>query len=73
MITVAEGRAEGKLPVMVFVHGEDYGYGGGHPYDPTMLVSQGNIIVVTMNYRLGILGKYGKLEILWRRSFHLPL
>lgn len=54
---MAEGRAKGKLPVLVFVHGDDYGYGGGHPYDPSMLVSQGNIIVVTINYRLGIFGK----------------
>lgn len=45
------------LPVLVFVHGEDYGYGAGHPYDPSMLASQGQVIVVTMNYRLGILGK----------------
>lgn len=56
-MTVAEGRAQGKLPVLVFVHGDDFGYGAGHPYDPSMLVSQGNIIVVTINYRLGILGK----------------
>jgi len=45
------------VPVLVFVHGTDYGFGGGHPYDPSMLVSQGQVIVVTMNYRLGILGK----------------
>lgn len=55
-----EEQQGNKLPVMVFVHGEDYGYGAGHPYDPTMLVSQGNIIAVTMNYRLGILGNTKK-------------
>jgi carboxylesterase type B len=40
-----------KLAVLVFVHGDDYGFGAGHPYDPTMLVSLENIIVVTLNYR----------------------
>lgn len=43
---------------MVFVHGEDYGWGAGHPYDPSLLASQGNIIVVTVTFRVGILGTY---------------
>ncbi|OXA46010.1 Neuroligin-1 [Folsomia candida] len=50
-LKVAEGRIQEKLPILVFVHGEDYGWGAGHPYDPSMLVSYGNIIVVTLNYR----------------------
>ncbi|CAG7727130.1 unnamed protein product, partial [Allacma fusca] len=53
---MATTKPDVELPVMVFVHGDDYSYGAGHPYDPSMLASQGNIIVVTMNYRLGILG-----------------
>lgn len=55
--TVADGREDKLLPVLVFIHGEDFGYGSGNPYDPSMLVSQGNIVAVTLNYRLGILGK----------------
>ncbi len=53
--SVAEGKLS-SVPVLVFV-GDDYSYGGGHAYDPSMLVSQGNIIVITFNFRLGILGK----------------
>lgn len=57
IFTVADGREGRLLPVLVFVHGEDFGYGAGNPYDPSMLVSHGNIVAVTLNYRLGILGR----------------
>jgi carboxylesterase type B len=55
--SVSEGKLDRPLPVLVFVHGDDNSYGSGFPYDPSMLVSQGNIIVITFNFRLGILGK----------------
>lgn len=45
-----------RLPVMVFFHGGAFVDGEGSLYDPTNLVIQGNTIVVTVNYRLGILG-----------------
>jgi len=45
------------LSVLVFVHGEDFGWGAGHPYDPSMLASQANIIVLTVYFRVGILGE----------------
>jgi para-nitrobenzyl esterase len=44
------------LPVMVWIHGGALIGGGGDLYDPTPLVEQGNVIVVTINYRLGLLG-----------------
>ncbi|ODN05812.1 Neuroligin-1 [Orchesella cincta] len=53
---LANGKNNGPLAVVVFVHGEDFAYGAGHPYDPSMFVSQMNVIVVTMNYRVGVLG-----------------
>lgn len=46
-----------KVPVMVYVHGESYEWNAGNPYDGRVLASYGNVIVVTLNYRLGILGK----------------
>lgn len=46
-----------KYPVMVFVHGESYEWNSGNPYDGSILASYGQILVVTINYRLGILGK----------------
>ena len=44
------------LPVLFWIHGGSNKYGEGSSYDPTPLVTQGHIIVVTINYRLGALG-----------------
>lgn len=44
-----------RFPVMIWVHGGAYRYGSGSEYDGRLLASQG-IIVVTINYRLGVLG-----------------
>ena len=44
------------LPVMVWIHGGSLVTGSGGLYDPTPLVTKGNVIVVTINYRLGALG-----------------
>ncbi|KAI4493267.1 hypothetical protein M0802_009555 [Mischocyttarus mexicanus] len=45
-----------KYPVMVFIHGESYKWNSGNPYDGTILAAYGNIVFVTINFRLGILG-----------------
>ena len=47
-----------KLPVMFWLHGGDYyqGYGGGLLYDGSDLVARENVIVVSINYRIGALG-----------------
>ena len=44
------------LPVWIFIHGGALVTGEGAAYDPSVLVSTQNIIVVTINYRLGALG-----------------
>lgn len=44
-------------PVMVFIHGESFEWNSGNAYDGSILSSYGQVIVVTLNYRLGILGK----------------
>jgi para-nitrobenzyl esterase len=44
------------VPVMVWVHGGAFTMGGPADYDPSPLVLGGNVIVVTINYRLGYLG-----------------
>ncbi|EFX88148.1 hypothetical protein DAPPUDRAFT_311742 [Daphnia pulex] len=43
-------------PVMVLVHGESYSWGAGHLMDGAMLAGKSRMVVVTLNYRLGILG-----------------
>ncbi|MGA8113129.1 MAG: carboxylesterase family protein [Actinocatenispora sp.] len=48
----------GLRPVMVWIHG-DGASGGGSFFDPCRLASLGGVVVVTINYRLGILGGLG--------------
>ncbi|XP_076879517.1 neuroligin-1 isoform X6 [Brachyhypopomus gauderio] len=43
-------------PVMVFIHGGSYMEGTGNIFDGSILASYGNVIVITLNYRLGVLG-----------------
>jgi para-nitrobenzyl esterase len=44
------------LPVMVWVHGGGNVWGAARQYDPSRLVANENVIVVTVQYRLGPLG-----------------
>ena len=49
---------EGKRPVMVWIHGGAFMMGGGADltYDGSALARRGDIVVVTINYRLGSFG-----------------
>ncbi|CAN0242274.1 unnamed protein product [Lampetra fluviatilis] len=49
-------RDSGPRPVMVYIHGGSYMEGTGNMFDGSVLASYGNVIVVTINYRLGVLG-----------------
>jgi len=42
--------------VMVWIHGGGLNKGAGSQFDPTPLIEGGDVIVVTINYRLGVLG-----------------
>ncbi|RZF39214.1 hypothetical protein LSTR_LSTR010984 [Laodelphax striatellus] len=48
--------ASRKYPVIVFIHGESFEWNSGNPYDGSVLASFGEVIVITLNFRLGILG-----------------
>ncbi|MBB3159147.1 para-nitrobenzyl esterase [Microbacterium proteolyticum] len=54
----APDDTNGPRPVMVWLHGGAYTFGSSSQplYDATSLVSSGDVIVVTLNYRLGALG-----------------
>lgn len=43
--------------MIVFIHGESYEWNSGNPYDGSVLASYGGVLVVTVNFRLGILGE----------------
>ena len=47
---------KGSYPVVVFIHGNSYSWGSGNIHDGSVFASLGKTVVVTLNYRLGILG-----------------
>ncbi|KAI4480872.1 hypothetical protein M0804_009969 [Polistes exclamans] len=52
------GMAESgrRHPVVLYIHGESYEWGSGNPYDGSVLASYTEQVIVTINYRLGVLG-----------------
>jgi para-nitrobenzyl esterase len=44
------------LPVMVWIHGGGFSGGAGQDTDPRKYVENGNVVYVTINYRIGALG-----------------
>lgn len=48
---------ENSMATIVYVHGESYEWNSGSIYDGSILAAHGNVIVVTINFRLGVLGK----------------
>ena len=59
MTTPRNVTAGVNLPVMVWWHGGGYTFGGGAEYGAQRLATQGHVIVVTVNMRLGIFGYLG--------------
>ncbi|GAA0623657.1 carboxylesterase family protein [Kribbella sandramycini] len=49
-------RSKGALPVMVWIHGGGFTNGEAAAYDPVKLVKRGDVVVVTVSYRLGVFG-----------------
>ncbi|NXS22389.1 SASB hydrolase, partial [Mystacornis crossleyi] len=52
---VSTGQQE-KLPVLVWIHGGGLVWGAGSTYDGSALAAFDNVVVVTIQYRLGIAG-----------------
>jgi carboxylesterase type B len=55
-VTTPATRPGRRLPVLVWLHGGGFAGGSGADYDPTRLAERGDLVVVTLNYRLGALG-----------------
>ncbi|XP_019361106.1 PREDICTED: cocaine esterase [Gavialis gangeticus] len=54
--TPASSNKKAKLPVMVWIHGGGFALGGASAYDGSALTAYENVVVVIIQYRLGILG-----------------
>uniref|UniRef100_A0A8C6WA04 Carboxylic ester hydrolase n=1 Tax=Nannospalax galili TaxID=1026970 RepID=A0A8C6WA04_NANGA len=52
----ADLTSKGRLPVMVWIHGGGLLSGGASTFDGLALSTQENVVVVTIQYRLGIWG-----------------
>ncbi|MGH8902575.1 MAG: carboxylesterase/lipase family protein [Egibacteraceae bacterium] len=57
--TPRPARPDRLKPVMVWVHGGGFTNGAGSDYDARRLAVGGDVVVVTVNYRLGLLGFLG--------------
>ncbi|KAK3714892.1 hypothetical protein QZH41_001872 [Actinostola sp. cb2023] len=54
--TPSHATAQDKLAVMVWIHGGGFIFGSARSYNPSVLVALHDVIVVSINYRLGVLG-----------------
>ena len=57
-LSISTPSCEGNRPVLVWIHGGAYiaGCGGESAYDGTALAEEGDIVVVSVTYRLGVFG-----------------
>ncbi|MBP2479364.1 para-nitrobenzyl esterase [Crossiella equi] len=58
-VNVTAPSTPGPHPVLVWLHGGAFSLGSGGVYDPARLVRSGDVVVVTVNYRLGVFGYFG--------------
>ncbi len=56
VFTPDSAAPQSELPVMVWIHGGAFTAGSSNGYDGSVLADKNNIVVVTVNYRLGALG-----------------
>ncbi|MEU9303584.1 carboxylesterase family protein [Streptomyces sp. NPDC048269] len=63
-VTAPTGTARGaRRPVMVWFHGGGFVDGAGDMYPAERLAVRGDVVVVTVNYRLGVFGLFGHPEL----------
>jgi para-nitrobenzyl esterase len=58
-LNVTTPDADRPRPVMVWLHGGGLSWGSGSAFDPHRLAVGGGVVVVTVNYRLGLFGFLG--------------
>jgi carboxylesterase type B len=51
-------------PVMMYIHDGNYEHGSGNAFPGHMLAESQQVVVVTFNYRLGLLGTYRYMPVI---------
>lgn len=62
-VHVPDDIGNGKLPVMVWIHGGAFLSGSAADYDMTKLANKAHVVVVSINYRLGAFGFFRAPEL----------
>ncbi|OXA40548.1 esterase E4-like [Folsomia candida] len=52
---ISGNKKNAKLPVVVYIHGGSFLFGSGSDYGPSYLLNE-DVVLVNLNYRLGVLG-----------------
>lgn len=70
-VTTPRRPSAEPLPVVVWFHGGGYTTGAGSQYDAQRMATEGNVVVVTINYRLGVFGYFGHPDLPGSGNFGL--
>lgn len=70
-VTTPSAPSAKPKPVIVWVHGGGFYMGASRNYDASRLVAGGDVVVVTINYRIGALGFFGYPELTGSGTFGL--
>jgi para-nitrobenzyl esterase len=70
-VTTPRAAAHGPRPVLVWMAGGGFLTGAGSSYGARRLAAHGDVVVVTINYRLGIFGFFGHAGLADSGSFGL--
>lgn len=70
---LTDSNETSPLPILMFVESETYETGSGNAYDGSVLAAFGHVIVVTINYRLGVLGKSPEVTLISAFGAHARL
>jgi para-nitrobenzyl esterase len=69
--TPASSKPDAKLPVMVWIHGGGYtGGGSSEPRHNGSALAAHNVVIVTLNYRLGMLGFFTHPTLIAESAHH---
>ena len=67
-LNVTTPSRHGRKPVMVYLHGGGNSYLSGAGFGTNRLAVQGDVVVVTLNFRLGFFGFFGHFTFLGKAN-----